>query len=178
MWGTPANEEMLSAIRTNRPPNLRRVTDSVTLQTMLNGMNETAQALQRQNTNGGSFSAPLSPTTLNPRSHSGWPQSDSRAVPPENVVHPEHVLAGEFCGIRCIAEHAGLDNRTTVMVKDVPVSDMYCRPTNQKNKLSRQELVDILNQVSRDPRKRSDNSLSRESLTSSTCALTSATTAT
>ncbi|GMK59566.1 hypothetical protein CspeluHIS016_0801720 [Cutaneotrichosporon spelunceum] len=121
-WASPANDELCITTRTNRPPNVRRLTDSATLQTMLNGMNETAQSLQRQNNIGGSNSAPLSPTSLNPRVYSGWPQSDSKAVPMENKVFLERIAAG-------------LDNRTTVMVKDVP------------NKLSRQELVDILNQV-------------------------------
>ncbi|BEI79981.1 hypothetical protein CcaverHIS002_0105100 [Cutaneotrichosporon cavernicola] len=121
-WGSVANDELYIATRTNRPPNVRRFTDSATLQTMLNGMNETAQALQHQSTIGGSISAPLSPTLLNPRLYSGWPQNDSKAVPVENQVFPERIAAG-------------LDNPTTVMVKDVP------------NKLSRQELVDILNQV-------------------------------
>ncbi|WVQ98656.1 hypothetical protein IAU59_005787 [Kwoniella sp. CBS 9459] len=48
-----------------------------------------------------------------------WSLNDRKAIPAHNRVFPERILSG-------------LDSRTTVMVKDVP------------NKLSRQELVDIL----------------------------------
>ncbi|WRT67061.1 uncharacterized protein IL334_004027 [Kwoniella shivajii] len=48
-----------------------------------------------------------------------WNLHDKKAVPPQNMVFPDRILSG-------------LDHRTTVMIKDVP------------NKLSRQELVDIL----------------------------------
>ncbi|EAL22487.1 hypothetical protein CNBB3660 [Cryptococcus deneoformans B-3501A] len=51
-----------------------------------------------------------------------WDANDRKAIPEQNRVFPERIMAG-------------LDSRTTVMVKDVP------------NKLSRQELVDILNRV-------------------------------
>ncbi|WVN85271.1 uncharacterized protein L203_100416 [Cryptococcus depauperatus CBS 7841] len=51
-----------------------------------------------------------------------WDVNDRKAIPEQNRVFPERITAG-------------LDFRTTVMVKDVP------------NKLSRQELVDILNEV-------------------------------
>ncbi|KIR58672.1 hypothetical protein I314_05511 [Cryptococcus bacillisporus CA1873] len=51
-----------------------------------------------------------------------WDSNDRKTIPEQNRVFPERVMAG-------------LDSRTTVMVKDVP------------NKLSRQELVDILNGV-------------------------------
>ncbi|KAK8869880.1 hypothetical protein IAR55_000448 [Kwoniella newhampshirensis] len=48
-----------------------------------------------------------------------WNLNDRKAIPEQNRVFPERILSG-------------LDSRTTVMIKDVP------------NKLSRQELVDIL----------------------------------
>ncbi|WVR05109.1 hypothetical protein IAU60_002121 [Kwoniella sp. DSM 27419] len=51
-----------------------------------------------------------------------WNVHDRKAIPAHNRVFPERILSG-------------LDRRTTVMIKDVP------------NKLSRQELVDILNEV-------------------------------
>ncbi|WWC90114.1 uncharacterized protein L201_005047 [Kwoniella dendrophila CBS 6074] len=51
-----------------------------------------------------------------------WNNNDRKAIPAQNRVFPERILSG-------------LDNRTTVMIKDVP------------NKLSRQELVDILEEV-------------------------------
>ncbi|OWZ80203.1 hypothetical protein C365_01154 [Cryptococcus neoformans Bt85] len=53
-----------------------------------------------------------------------WGANDRKAIPEQNRVFPERIMAG-------------LDSRTTVMIKDVP------------NKLSRQELVDILNGVVR-----------------------------
>lgn len=125
LWSTPAAEglynapqEPYNATRPNRPPNLRRLTDSATLQTMLDGMNQTAQALQSQ----GPSSAPMSPNPITARSYSGWAQNDSRAVPVENMVFPERIAAGGFWVVYLNADNAGLDNRTTVMVKDVPVS--------------------------------------------------------
>ncbi|WVQ70183.1 uncharacterized protein L199_008408 [Kwoniella botswanensis] len=51
-----------------------------------------------------------------------WNANDRKAIPAHNRVFPERILSG-------------LDPRTTVMVKDVP------------NKLSRQELVNILEEV-------------------------------
>ncbi|WVF72272.1 hypothetical protein IAT40_007084 [Kwoniella sp. CBS 6097] len=51
-----------------------------------------------------------------------WNLNDRKAIPTQNRVFPERILSG-------------LDYRTTVMIKDVP------------NKLSRQELVDILQEV-------------------------------
>ncbi|KAK4688224.1 hypothetical protein P7C73_g1882, partial [Tremellales sp. Uapishka_1] len=52
---------------------------------------------------------------------------DRQAIPEENRVIPERITSG-------------LDRRTTVMIKDVPAD---------QNKLSRQELVDILDEASR-----------------------------
>nr|XP_019042789.1 hypothetical protein I302_08496 [Kwoniella bestiolae CBS 10118]OCF21719.1 hypothetical protein I302_08496 [Kwoniella bestiolae CBS 10118] len=51
-----------------------------------------------------------------------WNLNDRKAIPAHNRVFPERILTG-------------LDPRTTVMIKDVP------------NKLSRQELIDILEEV-------------------------------
>ncbi|ODO03398.1 hypothetical protein L198_02245 [Cryptococcus wingfieldii CBS 7118] len=51
-----------------------------------------------------------------------WDANDRKSIPEQNRVFPERIVAG-------------LDHRTTVMIKDVP------------NKLSRQELVEILDEV-------------------------------
>ncbi|WVQ78027.1 hypothetical protein IAT38_000108 [Cryptococcus sp. DSM 104549] len=51
-----------------------------------------------------------------------WNVNDRKAIPEQNRVFPERIMSG-------------LDSRTTVMIKDVP------------NKLSRQELVEIINEV-------------------------------
>ncbi|WVQ71588.1 hypothetical protein IAR50_001128 [Cryptococcus sp. DSM 104548] len=51
-----------------------------------------------------------------------WDANDRKSIPEQNRVFSERIVAG-------------LDNRTTVMIKDVP------------NKLSRQELVEILDEV-------------------------------
>ncbi|CAK9785450.1 unnamed protein product [Cutaneotrichosporon oleaginosum] len=107
LWATPATEGQHEA-RATRPPNLRRATDSATMQTILNGMNETAQAMQRHYTTSGSYSTPLSPAALTARSYTIWGKSEPKPIPPENIIVPERITAG-------------LDKRTTVMVKDVPV---------------------------------------------------------
>ncbi|KAL1413545.1 hypothetical protein Q8F55_001319 [Vanrija albida] len=78
----------------------RQMTEPAALQGILNQMDLSARARQRQ----------------------GWTAADRQAIPAENRVHPERILHG-------------YDPRTTVMIKDVP------------NKLSRQELVGILQEV-------------------------------
>lgn len=66
--------------------------DPETLQAILNNMNATARARL-------AFSPPAAPIP--------WGEQ-RQAIPPENRVYPERLLTGK-------------DNRTTVMVKDVPV---------------------------------------------------------
>lgn len=125
-WPAPTRaEEVFSfSTATHKPPHLgeigRRATDAA-LQTVLDQMDLTARARQRQGPMGqGSMSAPLSPAALTPRAVSGWPQNDRQAIPPENRVYPERIAAGE--SYRSDSAHrAGLDTRTTIMVKDVPV---------------------------------------------------------
>lgn len=135
LWQTPpALADDAFVVVTDKPSFLgaigRRATDSAVtqnpLQNMLDQMDLNARARQRQGPmTQGSMSAPLSPSSLTARAFSTWPQTDRQAIPPENIVYPERIAAGEFSEFDCprsATNVAGLDTRTSIMIKDVPVS--------------------------------------------------------
>ncbi|RSH78323.1 uncharacterized protein EHS24_002042 [Apiotrichum porosum] len=105
-WAPPTGPEVDDMYPHEAPPKVspisRHLSDPGALQGMLNQMDHNARARRRQSV--------------------GWSTPDRQAIPPENRVFPERIVAG-------------FDTRTTVMVKDVP------------NKLSRQELINILSEV-------------------------------
>ncbi|ORY33730.1 RNA recognition motif 2-domain-containing protein [Naematelia encephala] len=85
-------------------------------------------AMSRRITEPGALQGILDQVDISARAKRGqgigghWHPNDRQAIPERNRVFPERIVSG-------------LDGRTTVMIKDVP------------NKLSRQELVDILSEV-------------------------------
>lgn len=115
----------------------RRLSEAGTVQGLVNRADMAARARQKQGLGG------------------HWDANDRKAIPEQNRVFPERIMAGEVITLGLSQQlltnfHQGLDSRTTVMVKDVPVSPNRPGFDNAKpkqNKLSRQELVDILNRV-------------------------------
>lgn len=91
-------------------PISRHLSDPGALQGMLNQMDHNARARRRQSV--------------------GWSTPDRQAIPPENRVFPERIVAGE-CNIveGQFTHRPGFDTRTTVMVKDVPVSAKQLTPS-------------------------------------------------